>query len=253
MPAPTATEPSDRAFDLAGANRRLADADASAIVSWAARRFGDGLVLTTSFGVQSAVMLHLVTRIVPSIPVIFIDTGFHFLDTYSFADEMTRRLGLNLKVYQAPHSAAWTLARHGKLWEQGVEGMDKLDQIHKVEPMERALHELGATATLAGLRRDQADSRKDLPVVVEQRGRFKVHPILDWSTKDVHAYLKKHDLPYHPLHEKGYASIGDWYNTLPITAQQHEREGRFGGLKQECGLHVPESPEESASRDGSML
>jgi len=249
----TTTPEQSVSFDLDAVNAQLEHAEAPAIVSWAAERFGDGLVMSTSFGVQSAVMLHLVTRIVPDIPVIFIDTGFHFLDTYKFADELTDRLKLNLKVYQAPHSAAWTLARHGKLWEQGVEGMDKLDQIHKVEPMQRALDELGATASLAGLRRGQAQSRQHLPVVVPQRGRYKVHPILNWSTKDVHDYLKRHDLPYHPLHEKGYASIGDWYNTLPITAQQHEREGRFGGLKQECGLHLPATPEESASRDASML
>ncbi len=249
----TTTPVDDVTFDLAAANAELETADAARIVQWAADRFGRGLVMSTSFGVQSAVMLHLVTRVVPDIPVIFIDTGFHFLDTYQFADALTDRLKLNLKVYQAPHSSAWTLARHGKLWEQGVEGMDKLDQIHKVEPMGRALDELGATATLAGLRRGQSESRQNLPVVVKQRGRFKVHPILDWSTKEIHDYLKKHDLPYHPLHDRGYASVGDWYNTLPITAQQHEREGRFGGLKQECGLHLPASPEESASRDASML
>ena len=131
--------------------------------------------------------------------------------------------------------------------------MNQLDAIHKVEPMERALNELGATATLAGLRREQSAQRKDMPVVTLQRGRYKVAPILDWSTRDVHQYLKAHDLPYHPLYEQGYASIGDWYNTLPITAEQHEREGRFGGLKQECGLHVPDTPEEDASRMSSGL
>jgi phosphoadenosine phosphosulfate reductase len=240
-------------LDLADANARLAGRSAEEIVRWAADTFGPGLLLTTSFGVQAAVMLHLVTRVVPRIPVIFIDTGFHFLDTYKFADELTQRLALNLKVYQAPHSPAWTLARHGKLWEQGVEGMNTLDRIHKVEPMERGLDELGATATLAGLRRQQTDSRRDLPVVIKSRGRYKVHPILDWSSKDIHDYLKQHDLPYHPLHDKGYASVGDWYNTLPITAGMSERDGRFGGLKQECGLHLPATAEENESRESSGL
>lgn len=249
MPAATTTEP----LDLGDANARLAGRRADEIVRWAAATFGDGLVMSTSFGVQAAVMLHLVTQVVPDVPVIFIDTGFHFLDTYKFADELTDRLKLNLKVYQAPHSPAWTLARHGKLWEQGVEGMNTLDRIHKVEPMDRALRELGATATLAGLRRQQTDHRKDLPVVVPQGTRVKVHPILDWSSKDVHDYLKRHDLPYHPLREKGYASIGDWYNTLPITAGMDERDGRFGGLKQECGLHMPATAEENQSRESSGL
>jgi phosphoadenosine phosphosulfate reductase len=234
-------------------NPELLQADATDIVRWAHKAFGDGLILSTSFGMQSAVMLHLVTQVVPDIPVVFIDTGFHFLDTYRFADTLTDRLKLNLKVYQAKESSAWTLARHGKLWEQGVDGLNKLDRIHKVEPMARALSELGATATLAGLRRGQTEHRKNLPPVVLQGDRHKVHPILLWSTKDVHDYLKKHDLPYHPLRDQDYASIGDWHSTLPITAEQHEREGRFGGLKQECGLHLPETKEEDDSRFSSGL
>ena len=234
-------------------NPELLQADATDIVRWAHKTFGDGLVLSTSFGIQAAVMLHLVTRVVPDIPVVFIDTGFHFLDTYKFADELTERLKLNLKVYQARGSAAWTLAGHGKLWEQGVDCLNQLDRIHKVEPMNRALEELGATATLAGLRRGQTEHRQNLPPAVLQNGRYKVHPILLWSTKDVHEYLKKHDLPYHPLRDRDYASIGDWHSTLPITAEQHEREGRFGGLKQECGLHLPETQEEDDSRFSSGL
>jgi len=240
-------------IDLDAVNQQLDGTSAEQVVQWAAKQFGAGLVMSTSFGVQSAVMLHLVTRVVPDIPIIFIDTGFHFLDTYKFADDLTDRLNLNLQVYQAPHSSAWTLARHGKLWEQGVDAMSKLDQIHKVEPMNRALDELNAVATLAGLRRGQTEHRRNLPHVVAQGERFKVHPILTWSTKQIHDYLKQHDLPFHPLHERGYASVGDWYNTLPITAGQHEREGRFGGLKQECGLHVPVSREEDESRYSSGL
>lgn len=239
--------------DLDAVNPELELAEADGIVRWAHNTFGEGLVLSTSFGMQAAVMLHMVTQVVPDIPVIFIDTGFHFLDTYKFADTLTDRLKLNLKVYQAKQSAAWTLAQHGKLWEQGVEGLNKLDQIHKVEPMARALDELGATATLAGLRRGQTEHRKNLPTAVRQNDRYKVHPILTWSTKDVHDYLTKYDLPYHPLREQGYTSIGDWHSTLPITAGMDERDGRFGGLKQECGLHLPETKEEDDSRFSSGL
>jgi phosphoadenosine phosphosulfate reductase len=240
-------------LNLDAINPEMQGAPAQDIIKWAHNTFGDGLVLSTSFGMQAAVMLHLVTRVVPDIPVIFIDTGFHFLDTYKFADDLTKRLNLNLKVYQATTSPAWTIARYGKLWEQGVDGLNQLDRIHKVEPMNRALDELGVTATLAGLRRGQTEHRKDLPPVVLQNGRYKVHPILTWSTKDVHDYLTKHDLPYHPLREQGYASIGDWHSTLPITAGMGERDGRFGGLKQECGLHLPETKEEDDSRYSSGL
>lgn len=241
-------------LDLAAVNAELEGQPADAIVRWAAETFSEGLVMSTSFGVQAAVMLHLVTRELPGVPVIFIDTGFHFLDTYRFADQLAERLKLNLKVYQAPHAPAWTIARHGKLWETGnADDLDTLDRIHKVEPMNRALDELGATAVLAGLRRGQTEHRKNLGVVALQDGRYKVHPIIRWSGRDVHDYLKQHDLPYHPLREQGYASIGDWYNTLPITAGQSERDGRFGGLKQECGLHIPQTQEESQSRDSSAL
>ena len=241
------------AIDLDEVNPRLEQADSQAIVQWAADTFGDGLVMSTSFGMQSAVMLHLISEVKPDMPVIFIDTGFHFMDTYRFADKLVKRLDINLQVFQAPHSSAWTLARHGKLWEQGADGMNQIDQIHKVEPMQRALKELGATAVLAGLRRGQTEHRQSLPHVVKQNAQYKVHPILRWDNRDIHLYLKAHDLPYHPLRDKDYASVGDWYNTLPITADQHEREGRFGGLKQECGLHVPQSDAEGESRDASGL
>jgi phosphoadenosine phosphosulfate reductase len=231
-------------------NAELASASPERIVRWAADRFGDGLTLTTSFGVQSAVMLHLVTRVAPDIPVIFIDTGFHFLDTYQFADELTDRLKLNLKVYKAAESPSWFVARHGKLWETDL---NRYDQLRKVEPMNRALDELGVTATLAGLRRQQTNHRAGLRPIEAQGGRFKVSPILDWQQRDIHAYLQEHDLPYHPLHEQGYASIGDWHSTLPITAGQDERAGRFQGLKQECGLHLPANEQEDASRFSSGL
>lgn len=241
-------------IDLEQVNAELADADAPQVVRWAAKTFGERLVMTSSFGAQAAVMLHLVTREVPDIPVIFIDTGFHFPETYRFADAMTDRLGLNLKVYAPQLSPAWMVARHGRLWEKDTkEALDQYDRMHKLEPMQRALKELNVGAWLAGLRGGQTDHRKSLARVVRQDGFFKVHPILSWTTKDVHEYLKKHDLPYHPLYEQGYPSIGDWHSTFPIGEGQDERAGRFRGLKQECGLHLPTSPQESQSRDGSML
>jgi phosphoadenosine phosphosulfate reductase len=193
-------------------------------------------------------------QVAPGIPVILIDTGFLFPETYRFADELTQRLKLNLKVYQSPISPARMVALHGPLWEQGREGLDKYDRMRKVEPMQRALKELDAAAWLAGLRSQQTDHRKTLATVGLQNGIYKVHPILRWTTKDVHAYLKKHDLPYHPLYEKGYPSIGDWHSTRAITGEDaHERETRFRGLKQECGLHLPASEAEDASRESSGL
>ena len=126
------------------------------------------------------------------------------------------------------------------------------DRLRKVEPMQRALGELGATAWIAGLRADQTDHRRGLPVVGRQGGRFKVLPILAWTSRDVHRYLQAHELPYHPLFEQGYATVGDWHSSRPLTADDtHERNTRFGGIKQECGLHL--DADQAASLESSEL
>ncbi len=225
------------AVDLAAEDRRLAGATAQDRVQWAAGRYGDSLVVSTSFGAQSALMLHLVTRIVPQIPVVFVDTGYLFPETYRFADQLTARLSLNLKVYRAVESAAWIEARHGKLWEKGEAGLDAYNRIAKVEPMQRALVELGARGWLAGLRRVQSSTRDQLPVVSLQDGRAKILPVVNWTDRDVHRYLTKNDLPYHPLWKKGYVSIGDVHTTRPLTDGMTAEDTRFFGLKRECGLH----------------
>jgi phosphoadenosine phosphosulfate reductase len=215
----------------------LDSASAEQRVRWAAETYGNGLVMTTSFGVQAAVMLHLVTQIVPSIPVVFLDTGYLFPETYRFAEQLTERLQLNLKVYNPLMTAARQEALFGKQWELGVEGLKRYNLINKVEPMDRAVRELGATAWMAGLRRSQASSRERLSVVQVQNKITKVHPILDWDNRRVHRYLTEHALPYHPLWEQGYVSIGDWHSSAPLSAGMTEEETRFNGLKRECGLH----------------
>lgn len=242
-------------LDLAAINQDWGDAEASRLVHWGYDTFGDGLVLSTSFGIQSAVMLHLVTQVVPDIPVIWVDTGYLPGETYRFAEQLSSRLRLNLKVYQSPLSPARMEALHGRLWEQhDLQALNRYDQIRKVEPMQRALHELGATAWLTGLRADQTDHRKSLDRIGLQGGRYKLMPILKWTAKDVYTYLVAHDLPYHPLFDKGYVTVGDWHSSRPITAaDSDERDTRFKGLKQECGLHLPQSPEEAASLDSSSL
>jgi phosphoadenosine phosphosulfate reductase len=243
------------ALDLEQINREWGDADATALVQWSYDTFGNGLVMSTSFGIQSAVMLHLVTQVVPKIPVIWVDTGYLPVETYRFAEDLTHRLELNLQVYQSSISPARMEALYGRLWDQhDVKALNRYDQIRKVEPMQRALRDLGATAWLTGLRSDQTDHRKSLDRVGMQGGRYKVMPILQWSAKNVYQYLTKFDLPYHPLFDKGYVTVGDWHSSRPITAgDSNERDTRFKGLKQECGLHLPQSPEEAASLDSSSL
>jgi len=210
-------------------------------VRWALERFRPDIMLSTSFGVQSAVLLHMVTRQWPDIPVVMVDTRYLFPETYRFADELTERLKLNLKVYRAQVSAAWLEARYGKMWEQGVDGIERYNQINKVEPMQRAIRELGARGWITGLRRQQSKSRQEVGVLQKQGDLIKVQPIIDWTDKMVYDYLKKYDLPYHPLWEQGYVSIGDVHTTRPLTANMTEEETRFFGLKRECGLHIGEN------------
>jgi phosphoadenosine phosphosulfate reductase len=120
--------------------------------------------------------------------------------------------------------------------------------------MQRALKELKATAWLAGLRRDQTDHRKTLQWVNQQGERYKILPILDWNAKTIYEYLTKYDLPYHPYFDLGYVSVGDWHSSRPLTADDsNERDTRFKGLKQECGLHLPLTPGEAQSLDASSL
>lgn len=206
-------------------------------VRWAQAKYGAGLVLTTSFGIQSAVMLHLVTQVIPDIPVVFIDTGYLFPETYRFAHDLAKRLKLNLKKYRSEMSAAEQEAIFGRLWEQGPNALSRYNFLNKVEPMERAVRDLGATAWLAGLRREQASTRQNLRVVQGQNRTAKIHPILDWTNRDIHLYLKKYDLPYHPLWEEGYVSVGDWHSTTKLEPGMTEEQTRFGGVKRECGLH----------------
>lgn len=224
---------------LALLNEKLETQSAEARVAWALEEFKPHLVLSSSFGAQAAVCLHLATAQWPDIPVILIDTGYLFPETYEFIDQLTERLSLNLRVYRAAFSPAWQETRHGKLWEQGVDGIKKYNHINKVEPMKRALTELGAKAWIAGLRRKQSASRGNLGVLAQQGERIKVHPIIDWTDKDVYNYLTKHKLPYHPLWEKGYVSIGDVHTTRQLTDGMTEEQTRFFGLVRECGLHQP--------------
>ena len=242
-------------LDLKALNQELAQGDAHTLVKWGYETFKEGLVMSTSFGIQAAVMLHLVTSIVPHIPVIWIDTGYLPAETYKFAEELTERLQLNVKVYQSPISPGRMEALYGRLWaEKDIDALNRYDQIRKVEPMQRALKDLKATAWLAGLRRDQTKQRESLDRIGKHSGIYKVLPILSWNARDIYRYLMAHDLPYHPFFDLGYTTVGDWHSSRPLTADDtDERDTRFHGLKQECGLHLPQTEEEAQSLDSSLL
>lgn len=131
-------------------------------------------------------------------------------------------------------------AKYGKLWEQNdMISHNLYDRIRKVQPMQQALQELQASAWIAGLRRQQTDYRKTLPTISKQGKHYKILPILNWTAKDIYYYLQAHNLPYHPLFERGYVTVGDWHSSRPMMADDlNERDTRFKHLKQECGLHL---------------
>jgi phosphoadenosine phosphosulfate reductase len=206
-------------------------------VSWAFDNLQPNFVLTSSFGAQSAVCLHLLTQHQPDIPVILIDTGYLFPETYRFIDQLTDQLNLNLKVYKSDLSPAWLESRYGPLWEKELDGINKFNEIMKVKPLTKALKALDVKTWFSGIRNYQSDSRKNTQIV-EQRGKItKFHPIIDMTDRDIFLYLKKHQLPYHPLWEKGYVSIGDVHTTRPLSAALSPESTRFHGLKRECGIH----------------
>lgn len=223
--------------DLALEARDLENYSPQARIEWAVNRFGSGLAMTSSFGAQSAVMLHMATQIWPEIPVILVDTGYLFPETYQFIDEMVDRLQLNLTICRSELSPAWQEARWGKQWEQGLEGINRYNDYNKVRPMEKALSAQGVTTVMAGVRRQQSSTREKFSLIGYQKGRVRVHPILEWTDRDIGQYLTKHELPYHPLWHQGYVSIGDWHTSSILTEGMAPEETRFFGLKRECGLN----------------
>lgn len=234
---PVPLQPDISVDELTAINEELEKMSAAQRISWALEMLPSNAVVSSSFGAQSAVMLHLMTQARPDIPVVLTDTGYLFPETYKFVDLLTEKLNLNLKVYRASISTAWQEARYGRLWEKGLDGIEQYNKMNKVEPMQRALRELDAGTWFAGLRRSQSDSREKLPVLQNIGKQFKVYPIIDWTNKDLHYYLKDNELPYHPLWEEGYVSIGDWHTTRSLQEGMSEQDTRFFGLKRECGLH----------------
>ncbi|MBU1620436.1 MAG: phosphoadenylyl-sulfate reductase [Gammaproteobacteria bacterium] len=222
---------------LAEANQLLLPLTPAQRVKWALEHLPDQQILSSSFGIQSAVMLHLVTSARPDIPVLLTDTGYLFPETYQFIDELKERLQLNLKVYRAHLSPAWQEARFGKLWENEA-GIKQYNHMNKVEPLQRALKELNVGTWFSGLRRSQSSTRADKDIIDISRGTVKVQPIIEWTNKDVFYYLKEHDLPYHPLWEQGYVSVGDVHSTRKLELGMTEEETRFNGFGRECGIHL---------------
>jgi phosphoadenosine phosphosulfate reductase len=214
----------------------LEGASAEEIVAWAVDRHWPDVAMSCSFQSQSLPLLHIVSRVAPQLPVIFLDTGYHFPETLAFRDELVERWGLNLRVVRAEGGHDEFVRTHGPdLYRRDP---NLCCWANKVEPMERAM--AGLSAWISGIRRDQTGSRGDIAVVEQgAKGVTRVHPMAAWTGRDVWSYIHRHELPDHPLVARGYLSVGCAPCTRPTAAGGDERSGRWEGQgKTECGLHT---------------
>lgn len=216
----------------------LETASPSSILEWAFDAFGDRIALSTAFGPSGVVLMHLASRIRPGVKVFFIDTGFHFDETLQMLDRVRARLPVDIEVLRPELTVEEQARRHGELY---VINPDRCCAMRKVEPTRRML--TGLDAWVTGLRRDQGPSRADTPVVdirdVDGRDVVKINPLVRWTRKDVWRHIFAHDLPYNPLHDQGYPSVGCAPCTVAVGAGADERAGRWAGRsKTECGLHT---------------
>lgn len=224
-------------IDLEDSQARLAALSPVARVAWARREFGERFCVTSSFGLQAAVMLHLVAEVDPTIPVLFSDTGYHFSETLAYRDFLAKRLGLRLVVVRPAELRMEFEGEHGDVRETDP---DLCCRRNKVEPLRQALRDYACWAT--GIRRTQTDERRTIPFLQpdrQQAGTWKLAPIADFTDADVEAYYVRHALPRHPLAAKGYTSVGCAGCTRRAECGADARSGRWHGTgKTECGLHV---------------
>ncbi len=227
----------DRLGDLGGLNADLGRKSAEEILIWAESTFSPSLAVTSSFQTQGLPLLHMVSRVAPDVPVVFIDTGFHFPETISFCRQIASRLNLDLRMLRS--EVGWS--RRGDLYNVDP---DLCCFKNKIQPF---LHyRRGLQAWISGLRRDQTPERAHTPIVSRlDDGTLKICPLVAWSDRDVSEYIDHHDLPRHPLTSKGYPSVGCQPCTQKVPEGDDPRAGRWpGSEKTECGLHSTNSATE---------
>jgi phosphoadenosine phosphosulfate reductase len=226
-------EPLDLADVL---DARLREADPSTILRVAVEQLGEGLALVSSFGAESAVLLHMAAQIKPNLPVLFLDTGMLFGQTLDYRQQLAARLGLTDVRDLRPQFQDIAVHDSGaNLWETDT---DACCNIRKVLPLDRAL--AGFDGWITGRKRFQGGDRLRLRVVEQDEQKLKFNPLANWSKDQIDAYAVQHDLPAHPLVAFGYPSIGCWPCTQPVEEGQDARSGRWAGSqKTECGIHVP--------------
>jgi phosphoadenosine phosphosulfate reductase len=224
--APLATADGFTDAELAELSRSFESASASQIIRWAVDNFAPHLCLTASM--TDAVLVDLAVKVYEPIEVVFIDTGYHFPETLETVEKVRRKYGLNLRMMTVP-------THDEELWKVDPENCCSAV---KVGQLDRAL--AGKEAWMSGLRRDEAETRANAPIVARDlRGLIKVNPIANWTQQDVDGYIKDHDVPVNPLIVQGYPSIGCWPCTKPVADGEDPRSGRWAGQdKTECGLHL---------------
>jgi phosphoadenosine phosphosulfate reductase len=225
------------------------------IVTWAVETFSPQIAVSSSFQTQSVPLLHMVSRIDPEMLIFFLDTGFHFWETLIFREQLQRELGLRIQNLYVDRQWKNFLDRFGRnLYDQDP---DLCCYLRKVQPMQKAMTTV--RAWISGIRRDQTANRRSARILeLERDGLVKINPLLNWTREDVRAYMKEHDLPAHPLLEKGYRSIGCKPCTRAVAQDEDERAGRWSGKgKTECGLHTEmfnqDGPGKSALLNGFLL
>ncbi len=218
---------------------RLRGAEPAAIIAAAAETFGDRLALVSSFGAESAVLLHMVAQVKPDMPVLFLDTGMLFAQTLDYRRALAARLGLSGVRDLRPRFEDLAAGDpDADLWKRDT---DACCRIRKVAPLDRALE--GFDAWLTGRKRFHGGDRLRLPVVEAAGARIKLNPLANWAKADLDAYAAHHGLPAHPLVAAGFPSIGCWPCTAPADEGADVRAGRWAGSqKTECGIHTARAP-----------
>jgi len=228
-------------YNLEKLNEELINLSSSEMLEWSLNKFENNLAFTTSFGIQSSVLLHLIqnSSLRNEVKIFWIDTGYLPKETYLYANTLTEKLSLNITILQSKISPAHMEAIHGKLWESNcLEDINKYHQIRKVDPLDKALKKYSINCWGSGVRAQQTSNRGKMKFLELIRDTLSIRPLLGWTQKDIFYYMKEKNLPQHPLFMKGYSTVGDWHSSSAESSNTKGRSTRFGGIKQECGLHV---------------
>lgn len=234
--------------EIAAAAQRLATASPQTILRWAVEQFQPRLLMATAFGAEGCCIIHMLAEIDPTVHVINLETGYQFPETLELRERIHRTYGIEVEFIRPEQTVAEYEAEHGgPLY---VHRPDQCCYDRKVLPLQRAMKRIDPRAWISAIRKDQTEHRAAAGVVQWDKkfGVVKVNPLLSWTKKDVWGFVMKHNVPYNPLHDRDYPSIGCWPCTRPVQPGEDERAGRWAGnVKKECGLHVIEH------KDGSGI